>query len=126
MTFDDDGDDIVVYYGQGGLIGGKKIADARIQSRPKQSTGGNMHTNSRKRRRVSFSELASYEATPVTAKHNLELTDDDRAHLGTKLRFGDGPEKHVNMPDGGCRTTDEIEVRSRTKLHCFGTLLAET
>jgi hypothetical protein len=112
ITFDDDGDDNAIYYGQGGLIRGNKIA--QTPSRPKQSVGGDARSNSNKRRRVSFSEFASYEAKPVTAKHNLELAEDDRAYLRTSVKFVDGPEKDVSIPDGGCTMTGEVEVRSGT------------
>lgn len=112
MTFVDDRDDNATYYGQGGLIRGNKIA--QTPSQPIQSVVGGTHCNSQKRRRVSFSEYASYEAKPVTAKHNLELAKDDRAYFRTSVKFMDGPERDVTMPDGGCTMTDEVEVRSRT------------
>jgi hypothetical protein len=104
-----------IYYGQGGLIRGNKIAQTPIRSQQlyKQSASGNTNSNKRnKRRRVSFSEFASYKARPVTAKHNLELVEDDRAYLRTSVKFVDGPEKDVSMPDGGCTMTGEVEVRS--------------
>jgi hypothetical protein len=90
------------------LIRGNKITQTPIRSQ--QSAGGN--TNSNKRRRVSFSEFPSYEAMPVTAKHNLELAEDDRAYLRASVKFVDGAEKDVSMPDGGCTMTGEVEVRS--------------
>ncbi|CAB9510295.1 expressed unknown protein [Seminavis robusta] len=59
MTFDDNGDDNTIYYGQDGLIRGNKIGETPI--RRQQST--NRGADSKKRRRVSFSEFAGYEAT---------------------------------------------------------------
>ena len=108
MIFEDGGDGLCVYFGQGGLIRSAKIAstpdvhkvrNARIQ----------------KRRRVSFSQYASYVAKPVTAKHNLELSDEDREYKRTTIKFVDGPEKEVAMPDGGCTLGDLIQVRAATE-----------
>jgi hypothetical protein len=101
MTFDDEGDDNIIYFGQGGLLRGDRIAD----------TPEGKGTNPKKRRRISFAEHPSFEAIPVTAKHNLELTDDDRNYLRTSIKFVDGNEKDVEMPDGGCTLNDEVEVR---------------
>jgi hypothetical protein len=109
MTFSDEGDDHSVYYGQGGLIRGDKIAETPVRG---ATAGGN--SNSRKRRRVSFSQFASYAAIPVTAKHNLELAQGDRAYLRTIIKFVDGPDKDVSMPDGGCTMTGEVEIRVGT------------
>ena len=50
----------------------------------------------------------------MTAKHKLELSEDERAYSRTSIKFVDGPEKDVCMPDGGCTMTGEVEVRSGT------------
>lgn len=110
MTFRNEGDDNSVYYGQGGLIRGDKIAETPGR---RATAGGN--SNSSKRRRVSFSEYASYVAKPVTAKHNLELEPGDHEYLRTSIKFVDGPEKDVSMPDGGCKMTGKVEIRARTE-----------
>lgn len=108
MAFEDEVGDLSIYYGQGGLIRGAKIA-------PTPTTESGSVRNARKRRRVSFSEFTSYEATPVTAKHNLELSDEDREYKRTSIIFADGPMKDVVMPEGGCTMEGEIEVRPATE-----------
>ena len=108
VIYDDDHGDNSIYFGQGGLLRGSKIASTPSAVRVDRSSGN-------KRRRVSFSEYASYEATPVTAKHNLELAVDDRAYKRTTVKFLEGPEKDVIMPDGGCTMTNDIEVRPSTE-----------
>lgn len=107
MTFSDKEDDHSVYYGQGGWIRGDKIAD------PDQGATAGVNSNSRKRH-VSFSGFASFAAIPVTAKHNLELVQGDRAYLRTTIKFVDGPEKDVSMLDGGCAMMGEVEIRVGT------------
>eukprot|EP00978_Attheya_sp_CCMP212_P007937 scaffold18449_cov49-Attheya_sp.AAC.5 len=65
------------------------------------------------------SMLASFEATPVTAKHNLERCHDEE-YLRTTVQFADGREADILMTDGGCvleleNNEEEIEVRAATE-----------
>jgi hypothetical protein len=98
------------YCGQGGLIQGE-----RLSGTPPVDTQKN-----KKRRmttkKVSFTEYACFAATPVTAKHNLESCIDE-AFIRTTVRFVDGHETDITMPDGGCILAgeDEIEVRAATE-----------
>ena len=58
----------------------------------------------------------SFEATPVTAKHNLESYDDEQ-YLRTTVKFTNGHETDITMPEGGCilEGGEEIEVRAATE-----------
>ena len=99
------------YYGQGGLIQGETLTvtppDNDEQKKKRRASS----------RKVSFfSEYASFEATPVTAKHNLESCDNEQ-YLRTTVKFADGYETDITMPDGGCLLDGEaeIEVRAATQ-----------
>lgn len=35
--------------------------------------------------------------------------------MRTSIKFVDGPEKDVSMPDGGCKMTGKVEIRARTE-----------
>ena len=107
MTFRNEGDNNSVYYGQGGLIHSDKIAET-----PGRHATARGNCNSSKHRHVSLSEYASYTAKPVMAKHNLELEPGDYEYLRTSIKFVDGPEKEVSMPDGGCKMIGKVEIRT--------------
>ena len=115
MIFEDEEDDLCVYFGQGGLIRGNKIVSTPDVVCKNTTTRKNTR---KKRRRVSFSEYASYTAMPVTAKHNLEISDEDREYKRTTIKFAHGPEKEVVLPDGGCTLQDLIQVRAATENTC--------
>jgi hypothetical protein len=48
----------------------------------------------------------------VTAKHNLEICNDEE-YLRTTVKFSDGHETDITMPDGGCVFEDEEEIQVR-------------
>ena len=52
----------------------------------------------------------------MTAKHNLESCDNEQ-YLRTTVKFADGYETDITMPDGGCLLDGEaeIEVRAATQ-----------
>jgi hypothetical protein len=100
VTFKDADDDNANYFGQGGLLRGEKLASTPVEKKQKQS-------------HVSFGEFASYETTPVTAKHNLESSDDE-LYQRTTAKFVRGAEKYVVMPDGGCVLLERINIRPAT------------
>lgn len=110
MTFTDTANNNQNYYGQGGLIQGEKLAVTPSDG------DGNGRTRQPKRRKtnsVTFQEYASYEATPVTAKYNLESCHDER-YRRTTVKSPDGLDQDLIMPDGGCTLIDEITVRAAT------------
>ena len=109
ITFEDNEELNSVYHGQAGLIRGEKLA----------STPRKVLTNPANRQRLCLSNFASYQATPVTAKHNFELDKYDCKYLNTCVVFADGSEKDMKMPDGGCKLADDVVVRRESKL--FGT-----
>ena len=45
----------------------------------------------------------------------MELGKEDREYKRTTIKFVDGPEKDVAMPDGGCILDDMIQVRPATE-----------
>lgn len=100
MTFKEPDDTIVHYFGQGGLIRGDRIPGTPESKKVKRA------------RHVMFESFARYEATPVTAKHNLE-SENDAQYQSTTARFAcEGQnEKQLDMPDGGCKLTRRIVVR---------------
>lgn len=108
-------------YGQGGLIQGEKLAGT-----PSAADTNKPMKRRKTTKRVSFSEYASFESTPVTAKHNLESCG-GKEYLRTTVKFADGYEADIAMPDGGCilENEDDIEVRAKTAESSALTWLAQ-
>ena len=92
-------------WGSGGLLRGQKVA-ATPETVPVVPT----RMVSPPRKKVKFEEFSSYEVTPVTAKHNLEATDEED-YVRTTVQFPETSPMETIMPDGGCELTDYIEVR---------------
>ena len=93
------------YHGQGGFIRGEMLA-----ARTRSDDGGQPEP---KRPRVAFQEDLNYEATPLTAKHNLK-NDGEETYLRTTAKCFDQVEKDITLPDGGCTMTERIQVRPAT------------
>jgi hypothetical protein len=94
------------YHGQGGFLRGSMLAAARIHP------GNDCQPNS-KRPRIAFQEDVSYEATPVTAKHNPK-NDGEETYLRTIAKCFDQVEKDITLPDGGCTMSERMEIRLAT------------
>ena len=103
ITFEDPNAGNEYYHGQGGFIRGAVLA-ARTRSDGDSQPGP-------KRPRVAFQEDLNYEATPLTAKHNLK-NDGDEQYLRTTVKCFDQVEKDISLPDGGCTMTERIEIRA--------------
>lgn len=88
-------------YGSGGLLCGRKIADA-----PETSGAPS-------KKRVNFAEYSSYEATPVTARHNLVPEDEEEEYVRTSIQFPETNPIVIAMPDGGCEITKYVGVRPK-------------
>ena len=93
------------YHGQGGFIRGAMLA---ASARPDDD--GQPEP---KRPRVAFQEDLNYEATPLTAKHNLK-NDGEETYLRTTAKCFDQVEKDITLPDGGCTMAERIQVRPAT------------
>jgi hypothetical protein len=102
VTFSDVAANNHSYYGQGGLIMGSRIAGAPEGKRRKTSP-----------HQVSFEDFAKYEATPVTAKYNLE-SENGEIYKRTTMQLAHGSDKDIVMPDGGCSLSSQIIVRAAT------------
>lgn len=102
---DDHGDDAGSYYGQAGLIKGERLTP---------SPSGGPENKRRRTATVSFAEYASFKATPVTAKHNLE-SENSEIYQTTHMIPADGTGRTVIFQDGGCAPGPDIEVRPRTE-----------
>jgi hypothetical protein len=100
MTFRNPVTGLEYYYGQGGFIQGKVLA---ARTRPDDDW----------RHRVAFQEDLSYEATPVTAKHNLG-SDGGETYLFTIAKCFDQVKELIELRDGGCAMTESIPVRPAT------------
>ena len=100
-----DGGDTVIYYGQGGLIQGNRLTESPPTdvARPKK----------RSRTTVTFGEFASFQATPVTAKHNLE-SENGEIYGRVSIQTTHGAKRDVVFADGGSRPEQNIEVRAPT------------
>ncbi|KAL3906697.1 MAG: hypothetical protein SGARI_003882 [Bacillariaceae sp.] len=96
----------VNYYGQGGFIRGAKI-DTKARSSGDREA-------SPKRARVAFEEDLNYEATPVTAKHNLRNDDSEKYSRTVATAFDAVEEDVLFSADGGCKMTKTIEIRAAT------------
>jgi hypothetical protein len=94
------------YHGQGGFIRGAVLA---TRTRPDDDDG----QPEPKRARVAFQEDLNYEATPLTAKHNLKSYGEE-IYLRTTVKCYDQVEKDVTLPDGGCTMMERIQVRPAT------------
>ena len=92
-------------YGSGGLLRGSKIANS-----PEEPA---TPATSRPTKKVKFEIFSSYEVTPVTAKHNL-VVEDDENYLRTEMQFPETRPMIIDMPDGGCKMTDLLVVRPAT------------
>ena len=103
MTFSKMGAGNEYYHGQGGFIRGRLLPAGRDDD-------GQPH---QQRRRLAFAQDLSYEATPVTAKHNLENAQDEN-YLRTTVKCSDQLEKDVALPNGGCTMTETIQIRPST------------
>jgi V8-like Glu-specific endopeptidase len=111
MTFADAvGGDTVEYVGQGGLLKGSRLTPSPIV--PAEAVAP-PHKRQRTSR-LTFEEFASFDATPVTAKHNLE-SENGEIYQQTSIEMSQGARRRVDMPDGGCQIVDEIEVRPATE-----------
>jgi hypothetical protein len=102
MTFMDPRSIVKHYCGQGGLIRGKMLASTRPDDDVQP-----------KRRKVDFQEDPHYEATPLTAKHNL-TSQGTETYLQTLVRWFDKVETYIVLPDGGCKMTERIQDRPAT------------
>ena len=92
------------YLGQGGFIRGEML-----EARTCHDDDGQPEP---KRLRVAFQEDLNYEATPLTAKHNLKY--DGKEYLRTTAKCFDQVEKDIALPDGGCSMTGRIQIRPAT------------
>jgi hypothetical protein len=102
MAFMDPRSIVKHYCGQGGLIRGKMLAATRPDDHVQP-----------KRRKVDFQEDPHYEATPLTAKHNLK-SDGKEKYLRTFAKWFDKVKTFIVLPDGGCEMTEHIQVRPAT------------
>ena len=99
------GDDAGLYYGQADLLKGERLT----------SSPSEVPANKRRRTAtVSFAEYASFKATPVTAKHNLER-ENCEIYQQTHMMPAHGTGRTVGFADGGCAPGPDIEVRPRTE-----------
>ena len=89
-----------------GLIRGKEI-----ESTPEPEIPPERMSTPRPNKRVRLEQFSSYEVTPVTAKHTLALEDEGDTYDYTRIEFPGYPSLKINMPDGGCRITEYIQVR---------------
>ena len=105
MTFEDPNTGNNYYHGQGGFIRGNVLA-----ARTRSDGDGQPEP---KRTGVDFEEDRNYEATPVTAKHNLK-NDGNETYLRTTAICFDHVEEDITLPDGGCTMSERIEVRPAT------------
>ena len=96
-------------WGSGGLLRGSKIMGT-----PQQETTPDGSAEAHPRKRVKFENFASYEVTPVTAKHNVASTDDEE-YVRATFQFTNTDPIGVSMPDGGCTITNYIEARPATQ-----------
>lgn len=103
-----DGGDTVIYYGQGGLIKGNH----RLTESP-PTDAARPKNRSRTRTTVTFEEFASFQATPVTAKHNLE-SENGEIYGRVSIETTHGAKRDVVFADGGSRPEHRIEVRAPT------------
>jgi hypothetical protein len=70
---------------------------------------------SRPRKKVKLNSTRPTKVSPVTAKHNLVPEDEDDRYARTMIQFPETSPKEITMPDGGCKITEYIEVRSATE-----------
>lgn len=89
-------------YGQGGLLRGPKIKGSPGVGPPGV-------------KKVKFERYSSYEVTPVTAKHNLEVEEGEEYVRRASIQFSETGAMEITMPDGGCVMTKYIEVRPATE-----------
>jgi hypothetical protein len=101
MTFTDPPPFNKYYFGQGGFIRGEMLA---AMTRPDDDV-----QPEQKRRKVEFQEDPHYEATPLTAKHNLK-SQGTETYLRTLVRWFDKVETDIVLLDGGCKMTEHIQV----------------
>lgn len=106
-TFSDHYTGSVSYHGQGGFIRGE-VLETRSKKRTRLNDGDEPGTIV-----VDFEEDLNYETTPLTAKHNLEKSD-EQDYLHTALKLFDGYDFEIVLPDGGCSMTETIVVRPAT------------
>lgn len=105
MTFTDPTTGNAYYHGQGGFIRGEML-----EAKTRPDDNGQPEP---KRPRVAFQEDLNYEATPLTAKHNLKNAGAE-TYLRTTAKCFDQVEKDIALPDGGCAMTTRIQVRPAT------------
>lgn len=103
MTFKDCYGGFVYYHGQGGFIRGAQL----------EATDHRIPSSSKRQKKVAFQSDASYEAIPVTAKHNIR-NGSDESYLRTTVKCYDGVNADIFSPDGGCNMAKTIVVRAAT------------
>ena len=106
------------YHGQGGLLMGERLTPPPDGGK-NQPPSKRQKTTSMSRRTVTFEGFSSFEATPITAKHNLESEDDER-FVSATMTFVTNERNPalVCFPDGGCVLSTAIQVRPATEDEC--------
>ena len=104
------------YHGQGGLFRGNRLTaspgtrNEQVEKPPakKQKTAA--------ARDVTFEGFSSFEATPVTAKHNIE-SENGEQFINVTMTFVNNERRPalVDFPDGGCTMTKTVQVRPATQ-----------
>ena len=111
MTFRNPGTGNEYYHGQGGFLRGEILLMAATGRR--HGDGDGQEPEPKRHRSVAFAEDENYEATPVTAKHNLRNSGQE-TYMRTTAKCYDLVEEDIVLPDGGCETEDRIEIRPAT------------
>jgi len=97
------------YFGQVGLIRGE-----RLPSSPENVD----RTEAKRRRTAAYMQSSCFEATPLTALHNV-INEEDETYTMAKLYCASPPltASAITFPDGGRVLTenDLIEIRSATE-----------
>jgi len=103
--YKDTAEESSVVYGSGGVLRGPEIRRERVQETEDEQARSPARKKARR-----FLDVASYEGTLVTAKHNL-VPEEEEVYVQTTLRFPETNPLRTVMPDGGTTITDYITVR---------------
>lgn len=102
------------YHGQGGLFKGNRLTASPGDEQAEKPASKKQKTASA--RSVAFKGFSSFEATPVTAKHNIE-SENGEQFTNVTMTFVNNERRPalVVFPDGGCTMSATIQVRPATK-----------
>lgn len=101
------------YHGQGGLFRGNRLTASSGDEHVERPASKKQKTAAA--RVVTFEGFSSYEATPVTAKHNIESENCER-FTDVTMTFVNNERRPawVVFPDGGCTVSTTVQVRPAT------------